>query len=190
LLNADTGYVAGSNVLLKTVNGGATWTTVSSGQSFGSSMRFVNAIVGFASGTGGVILKTVNGGASWGSQQATGQSSVASLDFPEGLSGYACAGRFVMKHVDTLAGTSVRHAAKPQARLLNGDRLGFTLAASTLVRIRITDLSGRELFRKAGVFPAREHILELPRSSTPSRSLNILEFQAGSQRQTLLLPGR
>jgi hypothetical protein len=68
-LNATTGWAVGSSgVVLKTVNGGVSWTASTPAALNLNSVRFLNANVGFAVGASGVVLKTTNGGASWTAQ--------------------------------------------------------------------------------------------------------------------------
>lgn len=63
-MSASTGIVVGDGLILKTTNGGNSWTTVNyPGVTF-SDIHFINANVGMVSGSGG-LLKTTNGGDSW-----------------------------------------------------------------------------------------------------------------------------
>jgi len=77
-LNSDTGFVVGSQgAILKTINGGTTWTQQNSGTSqYLRGCYFINSNVGFAVGgnINSLILKTINGGATW--------DSVPTLSFP------------------------------------------------------------------------------------------------------------
>jgi photosystem II stability/assembly factor-like uncharacterized protein len=70
-VNATTGTaVVGFGTILRTVDGGATWTLQSSGTTnwlFGVS--FVDANTGTAVGDFGTILRTMNGGATWTTQR-------------------------------------------------------------------------------------------------------------------------
>lgn len=74
----DTGYVAGRNsatlakdvacIIMKTIDGGATWKTVFTDNkviTFMRSIYFTDENTGYAVGAGGWILKTSNAGASW-----------------------------------------------------------------------------------------------------------------------------
>jgi len=69
-INADTGYVAatiGSTTkIIKTVDGGSTWTNVQSNAYAILSICFYNELIGFASGAGSQILTTTDGGQTWG----------------------------------------------------------------------------------------------------------------------------
>lgn len=61
-VNSLTGYMVGSNIAIKTVNGGYTW-QVMPNLSGGSSVCFVNALTGYSSN--GSVFKTTDGGVSW-----------------------------------------------------------------------------------------------------------------------------
>ena len=61
-VNANLGFAAGSNVLLKTVNGGASWSPTSLNGA--EKVVFADASTGYA-GSGNTLFKTTNGGQSW-----------------------------------------------------------------------------------------------------------------------------
>src|SRR5438477_9479074 len=61
-INAATGYMVGSNIAIKTVNGGYNWQSMPN-LSGGTSVYFVNALTGYASN--GSVFKTTDGGISW-----------------------------------------------------------------------------------------------------------------------------
>ncbi len=61
-VNANLGYAAGDNVLLKTTNGGTSWSPTSLGGA--DKVVFADADTGFA-GAGNVIYKTTDGGQNW-----------------------------------------------------------------------------------------------------------------------------
>lgn len=65
--DANTGWVAGKNgILKKTSNGGATWSSQTSGTSKElKSIHFADANTGWAVGKESIVLKTVNGGNTW-----------------------------------------------------------------------------------------------------------------------------
>ncbi|HAY34897.1 MAG TPA: hypothetical protein DCY06_12270 [Bacteroidetes bacterium] len=65
--NATTGFVCGSGgLLMKTVDGGETFTYVTSGTTnLLYDIEFVDANVGYASGSSGTMIKTTDGGATW-----------------------------------------------------------------------------------------------------------------------------
>jgi photosystem II stability/assembly factor-like uncharacterized protein len=63
----EIGWVCGGNVVLKTINGGTTWTNLTTGTSeivfYG--LNFINENVGWLVGSRGETLKTTNGGTTW-----------------------------------------------------------------------------------------------------------------------------
>ncbi len=69
-VNANLGWAVGSKAtVIKTTDGGETWTTPASEMPVTNSLYsvyFINENVGFAGGSQDVILKTLDGGASWG----------------------------------------------------------------------------------------------------------------------------
>ena len=66
-LNAETGYaVGGSGTILKTINGGTTWTKLQSGTTKNlNSVKFTNPQTGYVVGDSGTLMKTSNGGITW-----------------------------------------------------------------------------------------------------------------------------
>ncbi len=68
--SANIGYAVGDvGTILKTINGGTTWTTLPCGIPYSpphlASVYFTDANTGYAVGSGGVILKTNDGGTIW-----------------------------------------------------------------------------------------------------------------------------
>jgi hypothetical protein len=63
----DTGFVVGAlGMVLRSVDGGATWQTQASGiASDLYSVYFADALHGYACGDDGIVIKTTDGGASW-----------------------------------------------------------------------------------------------------------------------------
>lgn len=82
-VDATTGWVVGDNgTILKTVNGGVTWTAQTSGTSQDLGVDFADAVHGWAVGSGGTVLRTADGGVTWTPQTA----SAYTLDDVECLS--------------------------------------------------------------------------------------------------------
>lgn len=82
-LNANTGYMLGNNLTLKTVNGGSNW-YVSSNSRGGMSIYFLNALTGFIAG--GTVYKTDDGGYTWIDLQL---DNIRSVFFNDAITGYA-----------------------------------------------------------------------------------------------------
>ena len=97
--NANTGYAAGYNMtILKTTNGGSSWTIVNSGTQGGlNCVYFTDANTGYASGgyldvflnIWGIILRTTDGGLSWIPVNSGNFSWLYSVHFPESNTGYS-----------------------------------------------------------------------------------------------------
>lgn len=82
-VDENTGWLVGtSGMIVKTTNGGETWTAQTSGitsELYG--VDFVNENIGFAVGQAGTILKTTNGGLTWSSQTSGTTSSLYDVNF-------------------------------------------------------------------------------------------------------------
>ena len=74
--NEDLVFVVGdSGVILKSTDGGSSWTSLTSRVSTTLyKVAFLSTTVGFVVGKGGVLLKTSNGGSTW-SPKTTGAPS-------------------------------------------------------------------------------------------------------------------
>ncbi len=60
------GYMcASTGAILKTINGGATWSAIPGGSAQLSNLFFTDVNTGWAVGNGGLIIHTIDGGASW-----------------------------------------------------------------------------------------------------------------------------
>ena len=88
--DANTGYsVAGGNWSAKTVNGGVTWTQMSTSNSAQLyKVNFANANTGWAVGVGGTILKTTNAGASWVTQTSGTTETLTGVSFVDANVGW------------------------------------------------------------------------------------------------------
>jgi photosystem II stability/assembly factor-like uncharacterized protein len=87
-----------SGTIIKTINGGATWTAQTSGTLNDlHSVYFIDANTGYAVGgsvlTGdGILLKTINGGTSWNSLLSVPKYQLYSVYFTDANTGYAVGG--------------------------------------------------------------------------------------------------
>jgi hypothetical protein len=96
-VNANTGYAVGGEStggkVLKTVNGGASWTLQSIPTSYAMYGSYFSADdIGVCVGNSGVILKTINGGLNWIEQNSNTTGVLYSVSFvPKGslANGYA-----------------------------------------------------------------------------------------------------
>jgi len=91
MLNLDFGWVAGAGgVILRTTDGGLTWTASSSGVTANlRDLHFTDADHGWATGDGGLILSTSNGGQTWSPETTGVTANLNSLFFTPTGTGYA-----------------------------------------------------------------------------------------------------
>lgn len=103
LLNPDTAWGMGDyGQVVKTVNGGANWSALTSipPRKSGSMGFFKDTLTGWTPGDSGSIWKTTNGGDAWAKQTTpAGSSTLRDLKFV-GDTGYAAGGSGVIKSVD------------------------------------------------------------------------------------------
>jgi photosystem II stability/assembly factor-like uncharacterized protein len=82
--------VGGEGLILKTGDGGATWTPQNTGTTTPlAAVHFTSSAVGHAVGEGGLLLRTANGGGSWSVQKTGTKEPLLSVYFPDGNTGYA-----------------------------------------------------------------------------------------------------
>lgn len=93
----STGYIVGySGTILKTLDGGNTWSKQVSGTHNAlHSVCFIDENTGYAAGEYGTILKTTNGGAVWHDISPGISEALLSIHFPDPLTGFASGGAFI-----------------------------------------------------------------------------------------------
>jgi photosystem II stability/assembly factor-like uncharacterized protein len=96
-LDANTGYAVGAgSTIIKTINGGATWTTLNSGiQEWLNSVFFTDANTGYAGGylnNSWAIIKTTDGGQNWITQKTGQGNNFGNIYFTDANNGYAMDG--------------------------------------------------------------------------------------------------
>lgn len=82
-VDANTGYMAGDGIILKSTNSGNNWYVITT-QYGGKSVFFTDALIGYV--CDGTVYKTLNGGVSWYNLQLT---SIADVFFHNNIIGYA-----------------------------------------------------------------------------------------------------
>jgi photosystem II stability/assembly factor-like uncharacterized protein len=103
-ISADTGYAAGYNVILKTVDGGLNWDNLQTGTygcSF-NSIYFTDKNTGYAVGGDfeGLIIKTKDAGLTWFAQEIVGAGyleQLTSVFFPVSDTGYIAGYNILLK---------------------------------------------------------------------------------------------
>jgi len=93
-VNANTGYISGDRVILKTTNGGDNWEQLSSPAIWLNAVSFPSdnetGYVAGESGSSGRIYKTTNGGANWIQQNTEFVTGLVDVSFPIDVqNGYA-----------------------------------------------------------------------------------------------------
>jgi len=93
------GFAAGnSGSLLGTVDGGTTWTTLTTNSTADiNAISFINSTTGWFAGTTGAIKKTTNGGSSWVAQNSGTSSTINALQFTDANNGWATAAGTMIK---------------------------------------------------------------------------------------------
>ncbi len=94
--DANTGCVVGDDdgmgsggMILKTTNGGTTWTPqVSNTYSSLNSVHFTDANTGYITGGSGLILKTTNGGTLWSALTTNATGNLKAICFPSATTAY------------------------------------------------------------------------------------------------------
>ncbi len=101
-ISESIGWVVGFNgKIIKTTNGGTSWTTQTSGTSASLySAYFVDANVGWVGGDSGVILKTTNGGSSWTIQSSGILERISHMKFSDANNGVANGNSYNLKTTD------------------------------------------------------------------------------------------
>ena len=90
--NAETGYLAGSLTIYKTINGGTNWQTIytSTTNEIFTDVFFTNDNTGYVVGTYGRLMKTTNAGASWAATTISNPGTIlSSIYFTDLNTGYA-----------------------------------------------------------------------------------------------------
>ena len=85
-----TGWAVGSNAILRTTNGGATWTSQTSGTTHSlRGVSFTDSDNGTAVGYNGTILRTTDGGTTWSSQTSGTTNNLLGVCFTDSYNGTA-----------------------------------------------------------------------------------------------------
>ena len=92
--DANTGFISTSNALiLRTSNGGDSWTQVFSGDPAVSlnQVHFIDGYIGFACGDEGQIIKSTDGGLSWDYMNSSVTEGLSGIDFVSDSQGFILA---------------------------------------------------------------------------------------------------
>jgi photosystem II stability/assembly factor-like uncharacterized protein len=126
LPNSSTAWAVGSaGCILKTVDGGNSWTNLNSGTTEDlTSVRFLDFNTGWVVGSNGTILKTINGGNTWSAQTS---GTTMSLEVVQ----------FVDKNIGWALGSDWKTNTSIFLKTLNG---GNTWAIQSSTDVELTDL--------------------------------------------------
>jgi hypothetical protein len=163
--DVNTGTVVGSaGAILRTTNGGTTWTSQSSGTTAALyGVSFTDANAGTAVGDNGKILHTTNGGTIWTSQLSGTTKALTGVSFTDANTGTAVGLNGTILRTLTGGVTGVEEDLRhfPQQALLSQNypnpfnpstSIGYTVAGtghealgSSWVKLAVYDLLGREV---------------------------------------------
>jgi photosystem II stability/assembly factor-like uncharacterized protein len=87
----DTGWIAADTGILRTFNGGASWTLMPTTEDM-SAVHFLDSNEGWTCGNNGFIMHTINSGLNWTRQVTTFADKLRDIRMADGLNGWA-AGR-------------------------------------------------------------------------------------------------
>ncbi len=102
------GYAVGSRMIIKTGDGGSTWTTCLPSVPYDlSAVHFLDRNVGYAAGSSGIIIKTTNGGKSWTEKRSGGITYLKSVFFLDENRGFATGRQLVIVNPRTTYYTGI-----------------------------------------------------------------------------------
>lgn len=88
--DSQNGYIGGNTAILKTTDGGATWTSKSITNFLINSFSFPSATVGYYGCNNNIVAKTTDAGATWTNQNPNASPyAILSVSFPIVTTGYA-----------------------------------------------------------------------------------------------------
>lgn len=110
-INENTGWACGDDIVVKTTNGGDTWTQLNV-TGYHEVVQFVNENDGWICGKNGVILRSTNGGVTWNPQNSNVSHHLTDLKFYDENTGFVTGfGKTLLK--TTNGGNSWFHAIPP-----------------------------------------------------------------------------
>lgn len=109
---SEGGGSAYSGLILKTIDGGNTWSPLNIGQpSILYAVQFVDENIGWAAGYRGLLLKTIDGGETWFKQETNVSSDIKNIHFYDENIGWAIGGRSFIIHTVDGGETWIRQTA-------------------------------------------------------------------------------
>ena len=157
-INTSTGWAVGSlGTILRTTNGGTTWTLQLSGTTNNlSGVSFTDANNGTAVGNYGTIVRTTDGGANWNSQSSSTTNSLWSISFTDANNGTAVGRGGTILRTTNGGGTFVNQISNgiPEGFSLYQNypnpfnpktNIRFDLRKSSHIKLIVYDILGREI---------------------------------------------
>jgi photosystem II stability/assembly factor-like uncharacterized protein len=102
-VDANTGLAAASNTLLRTTDGGTTWTAVASAAQYGTafvSVRYATPMIAVAVGGNGVIVRSIDGGLTWNAVSSGTTQNLRALRFASATVGVAVGENRILRTTD------------------------------------------------------------------------------------------
>lgn len=138
----ETGYLAGSLTVYKTINGGTNWQQiyVSTTNEIFTDVYFTDANTGYVIGSYGRLLKTVNAGVNWTSTTISNSGTIlSSIFFVNGNTGYAVGdNNAAVKTTDAGASWSAMSVASPFINLsevfFSTENIGYISSADGIYK--------------------------------------------------------
>jgi len=128
------GVLAVGGLIRKTMDGGATWTTIPTESNLIHSICFLSKNIGWVGTTDGLIYKTTNGGASWVSQQAFNNFQINSFFFQGANNGWAATEGKLLKTTNGGQNWSVINNGNVKKVIFLNQLIGFALTGSQLTQ--------------------------------------------------------
>ena len=182
-------FFTSSGVIMKSSNGGITWTSQSSGTTnYLYSVKFMDANTGWTVGEGGIILKTTDGGTTWYPLNSTVTSSLLSI-YPVDVNIVYTVGTngIILKSVNGGGGAPIFGIKKSHSNLiLQRDQiLWYNIATPSPIQILLFDSRGRTTLKLMdGVQALGEHVVDLS-SLNLAHGSYFLDFKADGVRKAM-----
>lgn len=188
--NAESGMAVTQSGVIKTADGGTTWSYVLAGNDLGHDIAFPSSSTGYFVGRSGLISKTIDGGQSWESQTSEAELEFYSVHCPDEKTCFAVGEGAAIKKlvVSPVSIAWPRVDNKPgKVGKLTSDGISYMISNASPVRVLLLDTRGKtvsQLFN--GVQPPGIHVISVP-SGTRLSGLHLVSLQIREQREVFKL---
>ncbi|MEE9554345.1 MAG: YCF48-related protein [candidate division Zixibacteria bacterium] len=117
-LDELTGWAGGDQGILRTINGGDTWSLYATGDDV-EAVYFIDSMEGWASGNDGMIIHSTDGGVSWSFQPSGVGEKIRDIRMADNMNGWAVGRDGILRHTSD-GGASWNHQANPAVDDLRG----------------------------------------------------------------------